>query len=480
MPLLITVSIRVQSDATRVGKREKSGVGKSAALIQRDCAALPLEQALRKVEGRPGGANDQGAARELNLAPARAGIRPGQSDSITDLSSPVAGWRRGDFEVAAGPVAVGALDQQVPLATSMVPPWLTNGDADRERAGAAVGERSGVGERAVTGPERRAGTGLEVVGRSALIVDRRAGKGEIAGAGLVDGGEFDSVPPPEIVSPPEPGAIVKVPVLVRACPPTRLMPPAVHELAGPAIDIGAPTLKVPLARVRLPETESELLTVSVPPQELSIWSAPIVKLVSTVAVVRPCWNSTVSVVPGSWPIDQFPTLLQFALTAPVQTSVASRVRSSSRSKAGLCRTIFERAERRRSVQTRRQGWVRRPGRDDDIVQTPQENGCISLVAYARRPVLTGTSDRPPHASDGMRGNVSSNNKLPGNRSTFRERLPKCSKSIGFAWASQPLLPGLVAPCLAEQGELGSRLGTARNRARGRRPGESGCSASKDT
>ena len=200
---------------------------------------------------------------------------------------------------------------------------------------------------------------------------------------------FDSVPPPEIVSPPEPASIVKVPVLVRACPATRLRAPAVHELAGPAIDIGAPTLKVPLARVRLPETDKRVADGERSPQELSIWSAPIVKLVSTVAVIRPCWNSAVSVVPGIWPKDQFPTLLQFALTAPVQTSVASKVRFSSRSMAGICRPTFDRTEWRRSLETGDRVWVRRPGRDDDIVQTPQKNGCISLVTYARRPVLSG-------------------------------------------------------------------------------------------
>jgi hypothetical protein len=34
---------------------------------------------------------------------------------------------------------------------------------------------------------------------------------------------------------------------------------------------------------------------------------------------------------------------------------------------GLCRTTFERAVRRRFLETRETEWVRRRGRDDDIV-----------------------------------------------------------------------------------------------------------------
>jgi hypothetical protein len=55
-------------------------------------------------------------------------------------------------------------------------------------------------------------------------------------------------------------------------------------------------------------------------------------------------------------------------------------------------------------------------------------GCISLVTYARCPVLTDTSDRPPHASDRMRRSETSNNTLPRHRSTFRGRLRNCAKS----------------------------------------------------
>ncbi len=109
--------------------------------------------------------------------------------------------------------------------------------------------------------------------------------------------------------------------------------PPLHWLPAPPIDIALFTFRAPLARVMLSETVSGLLTLIVPPQELSITRSAIVKLASTSAVllVLPLVNSAVSEVPGTAFIDQLFGLLQLLSAAPVQMSVDSNVRSSSAS-----------------------------------------------------------------------------------------------------------------------------------------------------
>ena len=99
-------------------------------------------------------------------------------------------------------------------------------------------------------------------------------------------------------------------------------------VTAPPIDIAPITFRAPLASVMLPETVSGLLTLIVPPQELSITRSAIVKLASTSAVflVLPLVKSAVSEVPGTAPSDQLFGLLQLLSAAPVQMSVDSKVR----------------------------------------------------------------------------------------------------------------------------------------------------------
>ncbi len=113
-------------------------------------------------------------------------------------------------------------------------------------------------------------------------------------------------------------AIVSVPALASV--PAKV--PPVHSLPLPEADNVAAPFNVPLANVRSPLTVRESLTVSVPPQVLSMTRAPMVSVVSTMAVPAWLWlevKSAVSKTPGT-PEDQLPALLQLSL--PVERAAA--------------------------------------------------------------------------------------------------------------------------------------------------------------
>src|SRR5262249_35628357 len=118
--------------------------------------------------------------------------------------------------------------------------------------------------------------------------------------------------------------------------PTTIRPP-VHWLPlAPMVTAPLPP-KLPLARVKLPVTESGLLTVMVPPQVLSICSTPmaLVKPASTVEVksltLELLLNRTVCPAVGGVPNDQLPPSLQLVSTAklaPVHWSTTATPGSS--------------------------------------------------------------------------------------------------------------------------------------------------------
>ncbi len=75
-------------------------------------------------------------------------------------------------------------------------------------------------------------------------------------------------------------AIVSVPALVTFPPRT----PPLHSLVLPEADMVPVPFTVPLANVKSPVIVSALLTVNVPPQVLSMSTAPTVVAISMIAV----------------------------------------------------------------------------------------------------------------------------------------------------------------------------------------------------
>jgi hypothetical protein len=136
-------------------------------------------------------------------------------------------------------------------------------------------------------------------------------------------------------------------------------------------------------------------------------------------------------------------------------------------------------------------------------------GCISLLTYARCPVLADTSDRPSHASDRMLRSETSDNKLPRHRPTFRGRRRNVAESTisrGHLAPGSRHMPCAVhklrhttcayyngaaeyreviagpfltsrssAPWSCERVEPENLFGTATTPVRDHRPRESGCS-----
>ena len=87
-------------------------------------AAGPLEQARGKLKVAPPVPISEGATGEQRLVrrPSRCTFRSGRFRCRRRCQ--LEGVRRGGFEVAAGPVGVGALDRQRAALTSMVPPFM--------------------------------------------------------------------------------------------------------------------------------------------------------------------------------------------------------------------------------------------------------------------------------------------------------------------------------------------------------------------
>ena len=137
-----------------------------------------------EVEGRPAGADLEGAAAELDLAAARAGVRAGQGDPVAARRRQLQGGAGGGVEVPP-PVQLQLVlwIDSVPLATSIVPPLRSRRRDSVRRAAAGHLEGALVRERAAAGQPARA---ADVVSRPGLVIEGAAVDRQVAGAGLVD------------------------------------------------------------------------------------------------------------------------------------------------------------------------------------------------------------------------------------------------------------------------------------------------------